>query len=91
MMDSAYFTSRKDILVFLNSLLSLNLTKIEQTASGAVSCQLFEYIFPGSINLAKVNYAAKGEYEMVGNYKILQEGFKKMKVRRYIDVDKVSE
>jgi RP/EB family microtubule-associated protein len=34
MMDGAYFTSRNDILSFLNTLLDLNLAKIEQTASG---------------------------------------------------------
>eukprot|EP00956_Cyclotella_meneghiniana_P003355 scaffold4069_cov85-Cyclotella_meneghiniana.AAC.5 len=49
MMDGAYFTSRKDILDFLNSTFDLNLSKIEQTASGAVACQLTEYLFPNSI------------------------------------------
>jgi RP/EB family microtubule-associated protein len=40
MMDGAYFTSRNDILSFLNTLLDLNLVKIEQTASGYVLCKL---------------------------------------------------
>ena len=43
MMDGAYFTSKNEILSFLNQLLDLNLTKIEQTASGCVACQLIEY------------------------------------------------
>lgn len=52
----AYFVSRNEILSFFNGLLDLNLTKIEETASGAVACQLTEYIFPGSIPMSKVNW-----------------------------------
>ncbi|KAL7496711.1 hypothetical protein ACHAWT_007267 [Skeletonema menzelii] len=89
MMDGAYFTSRNELLTFFNSLLNLNLTKIEQTASGAVACQLTEYLFPGSIPMSKVNWAAKSSHEYVGNYKLLQKAFTKNKVQRYVDVDKL--
>ena len=59
MMDTAYFVGRGELLDFLNDLLALKLTKIEQTASGAVACQLTEYIFPGSIPMSRVNWEAK--------------------------------
>lgn len=54
MMDSAYFTSRKDVLDWINNLLSLNLTKIEQTATGAVACQMADFMFPGTLRVGKV-------------------------------------
>ena len=47
MMDTAYFVGRGELIDFFNGLLDLQLTKIEQTASGAIACQLTEYIFPG--------------------------------------------
>ena len=89
MMDGAYFTSRNDILTFLNTLLDLNLTKIEQTASGAVACQLMEYVFPNSIPMSRVNWAAKASHEYIANYKLLQGAFTKANIQKYIDVDKL--
>jgi microtubule-associated protein, RP/EB family len=89
MMDSAYFVGRMELLDFFNSLLHLQLTKIEQTASGAVACQLTDYIYPGSIPMAKVNWEAKADYEFVSNYKLLQKAFSAHKVQRHVDVDKL--
>eukprot|EP00804_Cyclotella_cryptica_P022848 CCRYP_005048-RA/>CCRYP_005048-RA protein AED:0.16 eAED:0.16 QI:343/1/1/1/0.66/0.5/4/97/440 len=89
MMDGAYFTSRKEILDFLNNLLDLNLTKIEQTASGAVACQLTEYLFPNSIPMSRVDWGAKASHEYVANYKLLQSAFNKNKIQKHIDVDKL--
>ena len=59
MMDAAYFVGKAKILSFFNDLLQINLSKIEETASGAVACQLTEYVFPGSIPMARVNWEAK--------------------------------
>jgi hypothetical protein len=89
MMDGAYFTSRNELLSFFNTLLDLNLTKIEQTASGAVACQLTEYIFPNSIPMSRVNWGAKSSHEYVANYKLLQNAFNKYNVQRHVDVDKL--
>ena len=89
MMDSAYFTSRNELLQFFNTTFNLNLTKIEQTASGAVACQLTEYLFPNSIPMSKVNWSAKSSHEYVANYKLLQKAFTKNKVQRFVDVDKL--
>ena len=59
LMDQAYFVGRAELLDFFNNLLGLNLSKIEQTATGAVACQLTEYIFPGSIQMSRVNWEAR--------------------------------
>lgn len=89
MMDSAYFVGRRELLEFFNDLLNLQLTKIEQTASGAVACQLTEYIYPKSIPMSRVNWEAKSDFEFVGNYKLLQIAFNKHRVQRHVDVDKL--
>jgi len=89
MMDKAYFTGRKELLDFFNDLLELNLTKIEETASGAVACQITDYIYPGSIPMSRINWDARSDYEFVQNYKLLQAAFKKYKIERYVDVEKL--
>jgi RP/EB family microtubule-associated protein len=89
LMDAAYFLGRRELLDFFNELLHLNLTKIEQTASGAVACQLADYIFPGSIPMQRVNWEAQTDYEFFQNYKLLRAAFNKHNVRRHIDVDRL--
>lgn len=84
MMDAAYFIGRRELLDFFNTLLELNLTKIEETASGAVACQMTEMIFPGSIPMSRVNWEARSDYEFVQNYKLLQNAFNKHHVQRYV-------
>jgi RP/EB family microtubule-associated protein len=89
MMDAAYFTGRKELLDFFNDLLDLNLKKIEETAPGAIACQLTELIFPRSIPLSKISWEARTDYEFIQNYKLLQVAFTKHSVQRYVDVDKL--
>lgn len=88
-MDNAYFVGRQQLLSFINDLLNLNLTKIEQTASGAVACQITEYIFPRSVPLSRINWEARSDYEFVANYKLLQAAFTKNNVQRFVDVSKL--
>lgn len=89
MMDGAFFVGRKEILDWINTTLDLNLSKIEETASGAVACQLLDIMHPGQVPMHKVNWGAKQSFEFVGNYKILQTCFTKLNIERHVDVDRL--
>eukprot|EP01126_Amoeba_proteus_P035914 TRINITY_DN3635_c0_g2_i3.p1 TRINITY_DN3635_c0_g2~~TRINITY_DN3635_c0_g2_i3.p1 ORF type:complete len:277 (-),score=64.64 TRINITY_DN3635_c0_g2_i3:162-893(-) len=77
---------RVELLSWYNSFLSLNLSKIEETASGAAHCQIFDALYPGKIPLNKVNFNATRDYEYTHNYKILQEVFMKLGLDKKIPV-----
>ena len=88
-MEGAFFVSKSVILDWLNELLDVQLTKIEQCATGSVYVQVMDAIYPGTFSLAKVKWGAKFDYEFAENYKVLQNAFDKNGIKKHIDVDKL--
>jgi len=89
-MDEGYFVPRTEILNWVNELLNLNINKIEQLGSGSIYCQILDVIHPGKVSLSKVNWKAKSDYEFINNFKILQNSFDKLGIKRHVEVEKLS-
>ena len=87
MLNAAYFTSRGELLEWINNLLELNYTKIEELANGAAFCQVLDCLYPGMVKLGRVNFNAHTEPEMISNYKVLQEVLDKAGIKRNVPVD----
>jgi RP/EB family microtubule-associated protein len=89
MMDPAFFVGRNELISWVNGLLGLNLTKVEQCASGAVYCQIMDACHNGVVPMHRVNFEAKGEHEYVNNYKVLQVVFERLKIARNVEVTRL--
>jgi RP/EB family microtubule-associated protein len=89
MMEGAYFVGRVELLNWVNDLLKLDYTKVEQACTGAAYCQIMDALYPGKVPLSKVNFNAKHEYEYLANFKVLQNVFDKLGIDKTIDVTKI--
>ncbi|XP_030381834.1 uncharacterized protein LOC115629497 [Scaptodrosophila lebanonensis] len=81
--------SRTDILKWVNSLLKVELDKIEQLCTGAAYCNLMDMLFPGCVNLNKVKFISNQEYEFIENFRLLQKSFIAMKVKTPIPIEQL--
>ncbi|CAE6436210.1 hypothetical protein ACGC1H_005716 [Rhizoctonia solani] len=80
--------SRTELLMWLNELLQINYTKVEQCGSGAAYCQILDSIY-GDVPMTKVKMNAKHEYEFLANYKVMQHIFKQKKIDKPVPVEKL--
>jgi RP/EB family microtubule-associated protein len=87
MMSGVYFVGRGELIQWINDLLQLNYTKVEDTSNGAAFCQVIDAIHPGTVHLGHVKFDAYMAPDVVNNYKVLQEAFDKNGIKQYIDVD----
>lgn len=81
--------SRQELLAWANSLLQLNLTKVEQFGTGAPYCQIYDSIFL-DLPMARVKFNVNTEYQYLENFKILSSAFKKHQIERTIPVQQLA-
>jgi len=88
--DGTYFVGRFELLAWLNELLGLDYAKVEECATGAAYCQIMDAIYPGRVPLHQVKFDANYDYEMLKNYKILQQVFDRIGLDKKIDANKLT-
>ncbi|VDB99433.1 unnamed protein product [Peniophora sp. CBMAI 1063] len=80
--------SRSELVAWVNDLLQINYTKIEQCGTGAAYCQIMDSIY-GDMQMSRVKMGAKHEYEYLANYKVLQNFFKAKRIDKPVPVEKL--
>jgi hypothetical protein len=64
MMDPAFFVGKNELLTWLNDLLDLNYSKVEQCASGAAYCQIMDAIYPVLATCSWLNGICRGSVSL---------------------------
>jgi len=80
--------SRQELVQWLNSLLQLNITKVEQCGTGAALCQVYDSIFL-DVPMSRVKFNVNTEYAYIQNFKILQNTFTKHRIDKMIPVEQL--
>ncbi|KAK4143907.1 calponin domain-containing protein [Dichotomopilus funicola] len=78
--------SRQELVQWLNSLLQLNITKVEQCGTGAALCQVYDSIFL-DVPMSRVKFNVNSEYAYIQNFKVLQNTFTKHQIDRTVPVE----
>jgi len=73
--------SRSELLAWLNELLQINYTKVEQCGTGAAYCQILDSVYL-DIPMTRVKMNAKHEYEFIANFKVMQNVFKAKRIEK---------
>lgn len=80
---------RLELLAWLNEFLQTDYTKIEHLADGIAYCQIFDALYPGKINLQRLNFQARTETEYEHNFKVLRRTFHRCDIRKEIPARKL--
>ncbi|ATY60888.1 Calponin-like actin-binding [Cordyceps militaris] len=79
---------RQELVQWLNNLLQLNITKVEQCGTGAALCQVYDSIYM-DVPMHKVKFNVNGEYAYVQNFKVLQNTFAKHQIDKPIPIEQL--
>ncbi|KAG3034308.1 hypothetical protein PC128_g3104 [Phytophthora cactorum] len=80
---------RLELLAWLNEFLQTDYTKIEHLADGIAYCQIFDALYPGKVNLQRLNFQARTEMEYEHNLKVLRRTFHLCDIRKEIPIRKL--
>lgn len=80
--------SRQELLHWLNSLLQLNVTKVEQCGTGAAFCQIFDSVYL-DVPMSRVKFNVNTEYAYIQNFKVLQNTLTRHGIDRSVPVEQL--
>ncbi|XP_059189222.1 DNA (cytosine-5-)-methyltransferase 3 beta, duplicate a [Centropristis striata] len=82
-------SSRYYVVLWFNNLLKTNFKDVRQLGSGAIHCQIMDWVIPGSVDMTQVKFDARGENDCKHNFSLLLEAFSKNSITKVIPVEEL--
>lgn len=76
-------------LRWVNAYLGTRYDKVEDLSSGVAYCQLTDILFPGAVNLSKLNLKPNRPRESTQNFEALREAFEQVGITREVPVERL--
>lgn len=76
-------------LAWAGGLLKLDLTSLDQLASGAIFCQLIDVIYNGMVPMDKVNWTSDKTTDFLGNFELLRGVFTKFAIAKELCIERL--
>ncbi|CAD8068688.1 unnamed protein product [Paramecium sonneborni] len=83
-------TSKNELVKWINETFKLTITQLETLGSGSTFCQIFEYLYPNSIQANKILWKANKETDYIKNFKTLADAFTKFNIQKQLDIQSLS-
>lgn len=90
MIDLVHPPSLMELLQWINSLLALAVTSLQQLHNGAVYCQIVDaHEIPAAVPMRRVRWDAHRGYDTLNNYKILQAALERISFNGPVLLDRL--
>ncbi|CAD8148480.1 unnamed protein product [Paramecium octaurelia] len=83
-------TSKNELVKWINETFKLTITQLETLGTGCTFCQIFEYLYPNSIQGNKIIWKANKENDYIKNFKTLADAFTKNNIQKQLDIQQLS-
>ncbi|CAK93099.1 unnamed protein product (macronuclear) [Paramecium tetraurelia] len=83
-------TSKNELVKWINETFKLTITQLETLGTGSTFCQIFEYLYPNSIQGNKIIWKANKENDYIKNFKTLADAFTKNNIQKQLDIQQLS-
>jgi RP/EB family microtubule-associated protein len=80
--SGANFSSRKDIILWIQRKYQPAFQRVEELHNGALYCVILDSVYPNVVHLKKVKLDAQQDKDVLANYVVLQDALEQTRLNK---------